>query len=240
MAGGARASGLRKRKRSAASRGNALVQKRPRWTLGPVRSLTVSRMYPMPRTLRTTLRYYDFSHALNPSAGGAAATYVFSANGLFDPDITGVGHQPVGFDQLMAFYDHYTVVGAKITVDFQNNDTTNESIVGVSLRDDSTTTISPYEIVESGAIDTRWLTPLGKDGCKARITMASTTANYLGRKDVMSDPELKGSAAANPGEQYFFHLTAYPNSANDADIVGFHAIIDYDVIFHERKRVGIS
>ena len=34
------------------------------------------------------------------------------------PNHTGVGHQPLYFDQLMTIYNHYIVIGAKITVKF--------------------------------------------------------------------------------------------------------------------------
>jgi len=33
----------------------------------------------------------------------------FNLNSLFDPDVTGTGHQPYGFDQLAALYAHYRV-----------------------------------------------------------------------------------------------------------------------------------
>ena len=42
----------------------------------------------------------------------------FVANGAFDPNLTGVGHQPRGFDQFMAGYETFTVTGSKISVNF--------------------------------------------------------------------------------------------------------------------------
>ncbi len=70
---------------------------------------------------------------LDPGAGAMAA-HIFSANGLFDPDITGVGHQPYSFDQWMAVYDHYHVVGAKISVTFlSTQEAAANNHVGVSL-----------------------------------------------------------------------------------------------------------
>ena len=67
---------------------------------------------PVPLKMAATLLYSD-QITLNPAAG-TVSKHVFSANGLFDPNITGVGHQPRGFDQYMALYNHYTVIGARI------------------------------------------------------------------------------------------------------------------------------
>jgi len=39
----------------------------------------------------------------------ATQVQVFNMNSLFDPDQTGVGHQPYGFDQLAALFAHYRV-----------------------------------------------------------------------------------------------------------------------------------
>ncbi len=45
--------------------------------------------------------------------------HVMRANSCFDPDLSGGGHQPLGFDQMMLLYNKYTVLHSNITVDFQ-------------------------------------------------------------------------------------------------------------------------
>lgn len=42
--------------------------------------------------------------------------YAFRINSLFDPDFTGTGHQPVGFDQMSAIYRIYRVYKVDIQV----------------------------------------------------------------------------------------------------------------------------
>jgi hypothetical protein len=45
--------------------------------------------------------------------------YTFRLNSTFDPDLTGVGHQPLGRDQLAGvLYNRYRVHSVKVTVDF--------------------------------------------------------------------------------------------------------------------------
>lgn len=53
------------------------------------------------------------------STGVPQITY-YAGNSLFDPDITGVGHQPLGYDQWSAFYSKYCVYGSKISVTVLN------------------------------------------------------------------------------------------------------------------------
>jgi len=52
---------------------------------------------------------------LNPGAG-ANARYLFRANSIFDPDHSGVGHQPYGHDNLQSIYKQYVVDKAVITL----------------------------------------------------------------------------------------------------------------------------
>ncbi len=48
------------------------------------------------------------------AGAGTFSVNAFRANGMFDPDSTGVGHQPSNFDKLASIYDTYTVIGSQI------------------------------------------------------------------------------------------------------------------------------
>ena len=62
------------------------------------------------------MRYVE-EFELNPGLG-SVASYVFRANGLYDPNYTGAGHQPYGFDQWMTYYNQFTVLGSKMKAIF--------------------------------------------------------------------------------------------------------------------------
>ena len=54
-------------------------------------------------------------------------------NGLFDPDITGFGHQPMGFDQLCpTLYQSYVVTGCKMILEgrFMSNNLDTNPVTG--------------------------------------------------------------------------------------------------------------
>jgi len=71
--------------------------------------------------LKTTLLYVENGVGLNPAIG-AAAGYVFNLNSLHDPNTSGVGHQPTGFDQLIAIYEQFVVYGVKYRIQVANSE----------------------------------------------------------------------------------------------------------------------
>lgn len=48
------------------------------------------------------------------STSGTQQIYTHSCNNIFDPNVTGTGHQPYGHDEYATYYNQYQVLGAKI------------------------------------------------------------------------------------------------------------------------------
>jgi hypothetical protein len=85
--------------------------------------------------------------------------------------------------------------------------------------------------------------PLGRistadsSGISSSIMLSTkcNIAKFLGRRDVMSDPELKGDSSRNPTEGVFYHVVAGDISSAGAGDVDVLVTITYDVILHEPK-----
>lgn len=71
------------------------------------------------------LTYYD-DVILSATNTATYAEYIFSQNSIYDPDITGTGHQPRGRDQYTALYENYLVHGC--TYKFTLRPSTNEGL----------------------------------------------------------------------------------------------------------------
>lgn len=183
-----------------------------------------------------TFKYCEQS-SLDPAIGGVAASYSYSCNGLYDPNITGGGHQPMGFDQLVGvMYDHYTVIGAKITVRFFSAGTSvgpNTAIVGIAVRDRSGYTGSLTEMLEQGRQVSR---PLSTSDARGFTTVSYKVnpAKFLGRSKPMSDSQLKGSVSANPAEQcYFIVFAASADGSSDTTAIQTTVQIEYTAVLSE-------
>lgn len=192
---------------------------------------------PVPKMMMTKFRYSD-TVSINPSAAGSVAEHVFVANGMYDPDATGVGHQPRGFDQFIGvLYDHYVVVGAKITAILDNSSNSSPAYLLLKAQDSSQTTISRTDWFEDA------FTKYAVAGCgatgrpTAQSSIQCNIGKYLGRSKPLSDPHLKGDATSNPSEKVWFHVGACSvDNSLDLNAVYVTVVIEYICALIERRN----
>lgn len=201
---------------------------------------------PMPNKFATKLRYAD-GYSINPPPGGLIGSQIIVANGLYDPDYTGTGHQPRGFDQLIAMYDHYTVIGAKITATFVGNGGTSPGgpiVVGIALKDAASPPTNKNEYMEGRNVISRVMRHSSSDASvqdKITLSKAFSAKKFLGVSKPLSSSILRGSAAANPAEEAFFHLFVQVlRGTDDVGEIEVQIVIDYLVVFTEPKQPSQS
>lgn len=196
---------------------------------------------PLGNFRKIVTRYVENQISINPTTAGAADTYVFSANGLFDPNITGIGHQPIGFDQLMLMYDHYTVIGSKIKCTFVNTDNITPAQVGISLRDVPTPEIDIRRSIENSLCKYRTVGSSGSgDSNKTVITYKFSTKKFFKKSQIIAESDYKGSISSNPTEQAYFHCWGAPIINVDPTAIQLFVEIEYIVLLTEPKLLNLS
>lgn len=197
----------------------------------------------IPNRVYKKLRYVD-TVILTPGVADTPVYHTFSCNGLYDPNITGIGHQPMGFDVLMPLYDHYVGTKAELTLTITSNDatTTGQSIVGVTIKDSPTVSYSGNSHAqEQQRTIIRHLDVMGSGKETQVIKMKVNPNTFLSRKSPLSDPELKGTVSANPTEQcYFIVWVSGVNTGQIPSSVILEAQIDYTACFLEPKLLAQS
>lgn len=166
-----------------------------------------------------------------------AGSYVFSANGLYDPNITSTGAQPAGFDQMMVFYEHYTVLRAKIRVVYKNQSTTLFESVSLAARADPTPVTDIPTIMESGNAQYTKLAVNPATGCMKELSMSVDIAKFSGIPDLLDNSECRGSVASNPTEQTYFHVSVWNSETVGTVTCFFELRIEYYVVFSEPRVV---
>jgi len=75
---------------------------------------------PFPIRWNRTLRYSQLLTLTAGASGLFGTEQIFRLNSLFDPDLTGVGHQPYGYDSLAALYYRYKVNAVRVCLRFSD------------------------------------------------------------------------------------------------------------------------
>lgn len=178
--------------------------------------------------------------SLNPGNLGAAAHKLLRPDSIFDPDASGVGHQPRGHDQLTPLYKKYRVTACKMKFKFgcQTNTAVNYA-VGATIRRDGATQPDITDYVEGGPY-TKWryLSSEGQNGAFFSLTYRPRI--LFGKSWGDDDFALVG---ANPATTAAYcHVWAAPAGSNtaDAQTVYVDVLMDFWIQLAEAAPVGQS
>lgn len=174
-------------------------------------------------------------------ASNALGVFAWRANGMFSPYITAGGHQPMYFDQYSALYEHFCVVGAKVTFKVSHNTLpTSDSAYRLCAFVDSNTAILATNIdgVAEGTLGrTITLVP------PTQISQAVKTLNFSAKKTfgkaVLGNKALTGSSTSDPVEQQAFVVCIQGDTGQSTDVL-IVAEIEYIAIWTELKEVAQS
>ncbi len=144
---------------------------------------------------------------------GAVNFQQFRVNSAYDPDYTGTGHQPLGFDQWAQFYNHYVVESVNWQVEMLPYAGTFPETMecGVYLSDDITVSSDPQTLAEQGAqVLLRPKTATGPAIFSGKIDLR----RFFNRTgDIANDGSLRAAVTANPAETAILSVFAgAPNS----------------------------
>jgi len=197
-----------------------------------------------PKSNLVKLRYVDYC-SLNPGVG-TIAQHIFKANGLYDPNTTGVGHQPMGFDQWSLFYNHYTVIGSKITATFNTPSTAFTGLlIGINLNDDVNMSTDALTVMEQGLTKYRLGNFNTTAGGGNGLTISRTFSNKKFFKIKNPSDNINRTGApitADPTElaNYIIFFGAPPGDTTDFTSLNAVIKIEYIVIFSEPRDLSQS
>lgn len=182
-----------------------------------------------------SMRYSDAFQLT--STNGIIAEYIFRANSIHDPNFSGVGHQPMGHDQMATLYNKYIVLGSKITIQVYGTNTGSQGIMAglmLSKNSNPTSTYSVYtEFSEAKRGTSKFVV---SDPSVSTLTNTYSAKKFHQVTDIKDNKaRLGNNFGANPldGAFYAFWL----QSADITSTTQVRAIvnIDYIVLCSEPK-----
>jgi len=162
------------------------------------------------------------------STVGALASYEWSANDLFDPNITGAGHQPYGFDQWCVFYNKFTVMRSQVKVEACS------SGVPISFGITFARTAAPSTITTAmSLIESYRGTGTLVSGSSAPVRTVKSNFELL-QTDPSFDPaSFFCTSAASPTFRYHYSLFMQPTDLSSTVTLQGFVVIDYQVLLED-------
>lgn len=153
--------------------------------------------HPFGKKFYTKLRYSESHTIAAATTANFASSYKMRLNSLFDPNYSGQGHQPRGFDQLMAIYEKYTVVAAKITVCYITT-STNPSVVGLRLVDGNESSIVDKKVaMENGDSSWKYISRFDQDN-KALLSRKVNVKKFFNQNTIVGTDKFTLDSNENP------------------------------------------
>jgi len=203
----------------------------------------VPRYLGLPGSMRANLRYVEY--VSQDLGAGVLGTYAYRCNSLFDPNYTGTGHQPLGFDQLAALYAHYTVLKSRIRVTwYPQSQGTVPAVYGICKSADYTLTGPWTTVAEQGPAMCTYTTSAETSAMSTKYPhceMSYDAAKDFGVKDPVGMNTISAPVTGNPADaMYFVCWTQAIDGSADLAWTAIEVVIDFDCLFSEREQAPAS
>ena len=189
----------------------------------------VPRQFAFPSNIITRMRYA----AVKPMTSTTLTGNVWRMNSIFDPDLTAAGHQPLYYDQFAGIYNHYTVIGSKLTCKFTRISGAMAQIVGINVDDDSTFSTS-FETLMEQNLGVNQILGLADGGDASTVL----TVTYAPQENEGIDPYagsdlVRTPFGSNPNEAFNAYTWGISSDATTSCVTYLDVEIEYTVLLSE-------
>jgi len=186
-------------------------------------------MVGIPDEIRTCLKY---SQIVTFTGSAAPVAQVYILNSLYDPDLSGTGHQPSFYDFYQSMYSRYCVMGASAVLDIEN-----ETAIAVSVACVYTDTNIGGQSVETFTESMRCkaaiVGPSGAVNTKRLVMPAVTMSQIMGQAIISSDTSMYSSVGASPSDSAFMLFKCAATDSSTTITVRVKFTILFDCLFKD-------
>lgn len=161
------------------------------------------------------------------------ATQIFNLTSMYDPDHTGIGHQPYYYDQMAALYSKYTVIG--VAYDIRVNCGSNQILCGVKAQRDTTALSSISDVCERPGA--KWAL-LNGAGTPKRFKGYFSLSRLFGvsKKAIMDDGDYSAAVGASPAKAYYLNISAQHPDGTSSSAYQYTLTLTFYTRWSERTR----
>jgi len=167
---------------------------------------------------------------------------IYRGNTLFDPDLTNVGHQPMGYDQWAAFYNRYRVLAcaAKLNIINEAAGPPCHVVFGPS------TSATPYSGDLQEALEqprAKYVGPLEVASRRAHsMKHYMTTSEVFGvpAEAVKDENDYSAATSTSPNKIWYWHLSLVSTDVSSDLLITWNLELTYYCMFQDRVALANS
>lgn len=207
--------------------------RRKKWARKP-RTVNVNRaLHPIPQRFITKLKYSDIVYT------GASGHFGMNMNSLFDPNASGGGHQPYGFDQLALLYNRYRVISCSYRLNVGVGTTTVPFIFTAMPANVNVAATTASEIRENPRA--RYVTQNPGAGVVV-LHGKSYLPSIVGRNKAqyMADDRYQATVLTDPSEQIILNIQTFDMAGATIANIPIQVVMEFTAEFFDIKSLGQS
>lgn len=171
--------------------------------------------------------------------------HVFRGNSLYDPDATGVGVQPYGYDQVSALYGAYRVAASSITVNWVISSPigagTGEQVkcyvipfrdTVISYKDNADLRTIPFCRYKIGSI--------AEGQSQRNWVKGYCSGKKIARYESWTDPSKLAGVTQNPASVWYWHVIFDTATIGKACTIYFDVKIKYYSVMQRAQNINES
>lgn len=210
-------------------------------------TMLVASRSPIPPTMQVKFRYAQTVTYTTGAAGIVGVPNTFRLSNLFDPDLTGTGHQPYGWDQIRTFYKNYKVESVSVVLIWSTIGGTAEVMPCYSITSEtngvSLSGISCDYATELPSVSTCILSASGNTRTVEQRFSAPLYKIHAIKKSEYNQPEYTAqdnNVATEPTKQVYLAVSVGSPSGVGGIAATCQTIITYNVRCTGRIQMGQS
>lgn len=167
---------------------------------------------------------------------GLIGDYQFRLNSLFDPNLSGTGHQPYGFDTLSTLYNRYRVIACGWRVERAMLDNGAPLLVGAIPSNDTSIVWNSFSELRENP---RSKYIIQNAGAPVKVLSGkSYLPSLMGRSKAqyMADDNYQAIVTTNPAENAILYLLTANTNDTPAPSQNLNVVLEFTVEFFDVKR----
>jgi len=190
-----------------------------------------------PRTMSVKLKYTELINITLTTS--LAFDYVFNLNSIFDPNRSGVGHQPQGHDQWANFYNRYRVDKAHCKVLPLGSTSTHGQRYTI-FPSNSTTGITAYDQAsEMPYAQTAICITTGATTGRLNTTYDMATLAGVNHTIYQADDRFQAAFGSSPTEAICLHVVVEDGAFSNPSVY-YSVELTFDVILSDPVQLPLS